>query len=223
MGSEANFVQEIARSSKRRVAAQRQTGEALQYRAIVSAAKEKNVGGRAPHEPGSGRPHPMKPEFIEAQAVDDHGAVVECVLLVESKYFGSALGIDTFREVNDEWLISRRGLLLVYEIMIQGDRMGPRKIAKYTDGEPLVEEFWDIRVVMANGGNAAEKITNSAPPEAGVFANSSMLPDGRGLGMMNIVGPFDEIAVSALAEPWKQREFQMIVSIHKARQQEEAA
>ena len=43
LGSEANFVQEIARSRKRRVAAQRQTGEALQYRAIVSAAKEKYV------------------------------------------------------------------------------------------------------------------------------------------------------------------------------------
>ena len=41
--------------------------------------------------------------------------------------------------------------------------------------------------------------------------------------MMNIVGPFDEIAVSAFAEPWKQCEFQMIVSIHKAWQQEEAA
>jgi hypothetical protein len=41
--------------------------------------------------------------------------------------------------------------------------------------------------------------------------------------MMNIVGPFDEIVVSALAEPWKQREFQVIVSIHEAWQQEEAA
>ena len=118
LGSETNFVQEIAGSRKRRVAAQRQTGKALQYRAIVSAAKEKYVGGRAPHEPGSGRPYPMKPEFIEAEAVDDYGAVVECVLLGESKYFGSALGIDTFREVNDEWLMSRRGLLLVCEIMI---------------------------------------------------------------------------------------------------------
>src|ERR1700720_578216 len=101
--------------------------------------------------------------------------------------------------------------------------MGPRKIAKYTDGEPLVEEFCDIRVVVAHSGNTAEKITNSAPPEAGVFAASSMLPDGGGLGVMNIVGPFDEIAVSAFAEPWKQCEFQVIVCIHKAWQQEEAA
>jgi hypothetical protein len=53
----------------------------------------------------------MKPGFIKAEAVDDDGAVIEGVLLGEPKYLGGALGIDTFREMHDERLIGRRGLL----------------------------------------------------------------------------------------------------------------
>ena len=67
---------------------------------------------------------------------------------------------------------------------------------------------------MAYGRNAAEKIANSAPPEASIFRDGSMLADRGRFGMMNVVCPFDEIAVPALAESRKQSEFQVIVRIH---------
>src|SRR5258708_223079 len=101
--------------------------------------------------------------------------------------------------------------------------MGPGKIAKHAKGESLVKELWEVRVGMEDGRNPTEKVANAAPPEASIFTDGSMLADRGGVGMMNVIGPFDEVAVAALAEPRKQGEFQVIVSIHEAWEQEEAA
>ena len=48
-----------------------------------------------------------------------------------------------------------------------------------------------------------------------------MLADGRDLGMMDVVGPLDKVAVSAFAEAGEQRKFQMIVGVDKAWEQQE--
>jgi len=57
--------------------------------------KRKHVGGRAPNKGGPSRAQQGEPFLVEAQAVNDHGAVVEYLLFGESKYLASALGIDT--------------------------------------------------------------------------------------------------------------------------------
>ena len=187
----------------------------------MGAAKQEDVRRWAPDERGSSGAHPTKPEFIEAEAVDDDGAFIEGVVFGESKYFGGALGIDTFREMNDERLVGRRGPLLERQIMIQRDRMGPREVAKDADNEAVVEELWKVRVVMAYGRDTAEQISNPTPPESGIFPDGSMLADRGGFGSMNVIGPLDEVAVSALAEPRKQSEFQVIVGVYKAWKQQE--
>jgi hypothetical protein len=155
--------------------------------------------------------------------VDDDGAVVEGILFNESKYFRGTLRINSFRKMNDERLTCRSGFLPSEQIVIQRHRMGPREIAKHADGEPLVEDLRDVGVVMAHGGNTAEKIANPAPPEANVFVDSSMLAYRGGFGLMNVVGPLYKVAVSAFAESWEQCEFEVIVSIHETWEQKKAA
>src|SRR5258708_32430352 len=100
--------------------------------------------------------------------------------------------------------------------------MGPGKIAKHANGESLVKELCDVRVVMADGRNTTEKAANAAPPEASIFTDGSMSADRGGVGMMDVIGPFDEAEVAALAEPRDQGEFQVIGTSHEAWKQQEA-
>ena len=111
--------------------------------------------------------------------------------------------------------------MLLCHVVVQVHGVGPGEVALDSDGEAIVEDLFDIGIVMTDGGDAAEEIADSAPPEAHIFGNLTMLADGRDLGMMNVLGPLDKAAVSALAEAGEQRKFQMIVGVDKAREQQE--
>ena len=46
---------------------------------------------------------------------------------------------------------------------------------------------------------------------------------GESFGMMNVISPLYEVVVSALAEPREQREFQVIVGVYEAWEEQETA
>ena len=113
--------------------------------------------------------------------------------------------------------------MLLRRVVVEVNGVGPGEVALNSNREVIVEDFFDVGIVMTNRGYAAEKIADSAPPQAHVFGNGTMLAEGRGVGTMNVIGPLDEVAVSAFAKAGEQCKFQMIVGVHKAREYQETA
>src|SRR5271154_168099 len=153
--------------------------------------------------------------------MDDYSSIVERPLADEREDLHSALFISALGEMNDKGLFRRSCLLLSSDARIQRDGMRPAKILQNTHDKIIVEDFWNIRIVVAYGRDTREKVSNSSPPQTSLFGDRPVFPDGRAVREMNILSPLQEVDVSAFPEPREQSKFEMIMRVDQTGKNQE--
>lgn len=118
--------------------------------------------------------------------------------------------------MNDEGTIRRRRSERAAHVALESEGMRPAIIANHTDRKVAVENLFLKGIVVANGGHPANQVLHAAPPEAHALGNCQVLAKRRTIRMINVPRPRPEIGVRPMAEPWKEIEFQMVVSIDKS-------
>ena len=102
------------------------------------------------------------------------------------------------------------------------ERVRPGETPHHADGEIRSEDGGFVRIVVTDGGCAAEKIADAAPPEASFARNLTVFGDGGAAGLVDVFGPFEEVLIAAATEPREKREFEMVVSVDEAGENEES-
>src|SRR6516165_12803553 len=100
--------------------------------------------------------------------------------------------------------------------------MGPAKVLEDANGEIVGEDRGIIGIMVTDRGCAAEKIADAAPPEASFARNLTVFGDGGAAGLVDVFGPFEEVLIAAATEPREKREFEMVVSVDEAGENEES-
>ena len=100
--------------------------------------------------------------------------------------------------------------------------MGPAAVFEDANGEISGEDRGIVRIVVTDGGCAAEKVADAAPPEASFARNSTVVGDLGTAGLVDVFGPFEEVLVAAATEPREKRKFEMVVSVDEAGENEES-
>ena len=100
--------------------------------------------------------------------------------------------------------------------------MGPAEVFENANGEIFGEDRGIVGIVVTDGGCAAEKIADAAPPEASFAWNLTVFGDRGTAGLVDVFDPFEEVLVAAATEPREKREFEMVVSVDEAGKNEES-
>src|SRR5215469_13892767 len=72
-------------------------------------------------------------------------------------------------------------------------------------------------IVVRDSGNATNQIANRSPEKPDSSRNCAMLPNGRGVRMMNRARPFRGVRPGTFTQAREQCELEMIVRIDQAR------
>ena len=70
-----------------------------------------------------------------------------------------------------------RAFLLLHGGLVEKNGVRPGELTQDADGEAIVEDLFDVGIVMTYGGDAAEEVANSTPPESNALGYSTMLAD----------------------------------------------
>src|SRR5512143_2607838 len=97
--------------------------------------------------------------------------------------------VDTFGKVNNEGTAGRGAAVAGCEICFESDGVCPAEIAYDPNREIFGESVSGKGVVMAHGGDAAEKIAQGAEPDASRLRNALVAGDGGGVACLNVPIP----------------------------------
>src|SRR6516162_3958033 len=100
--------------------------------------------------------------------------------------------------------------------------MGPAEVFEDAKGEIFGEDRGIVGIVVTDGGCAAEKIADAAPPEPCFPRNLTVVGDLGTAGLVDVFSPFEKVLVAAATEPREKREFEMVVSVDEAGENEES-
>src|SRR6266852_7299692 len=103
------------------------------------------------------------------------------------------------------------------EIGTEIERMRPSEALHHAHWEALGEDVGLVWVVVANGGDAAEQVLQTAPEQPQFLWYTEMVANWREIRMIDIAGPLCRIGIGAAAEARKQVELQMVMRIDQPR------
>ncbi len=96
--------------------------------------------------------------------MDKHRAVVESVYAIEIEDLVRAFFVEPSASMQNEWQIGPALSEFAGEIWLKRGRVRPTKLRHHADRKPGVQYLLAQRVVMADGGYAAEQIADPSPP-----------------------------------------------------------
>ena len=182
--------------------------------------EEKLIGGGTDDQGGAASIEERYSLRVQGEAMYEYGSVIEDLHAIEIEDLLRALCIDSFCRVQHEGQIGRSVVKVVDQVWIHLQRMRPAKPGENTDGEVGGEQFARKRVVMADGGYAAEQIADGSPPKTNGLRHLAMTSDERGVGAMDLFGPFDGVLIRSCAEIGKEAELKVIMCVDEAGKQQ---
>jgi hypothetical protein len=153
----------------------------------------------------------------------DDSARIESAEAIEGEELLLRKGVDSFTDVDDEWTSRWSGGVRAMNVAAQSERVCPSIALHDANGEVSVAQRLPERVMVAYRGNAAEEIANAAPAEADFFGNGSVPGDEVAGGGVDVLSPFDVVAIGRMAEAWIERQVKVLMRVDQARHDEIAA
>jgi hypothetical protein len=131
--------------------------------------------------------------------MDEDGTIVEDVQAVKVDDLIGALGVSTFCGVDDEGRIEACGVVSRNKIGLECERMSPPEVCDNADGKFGCSESHMDWVVMADGGDTREEITDGAPPKPSVERDLKVSGDGLGMELVDFGSPLPCVTEGWLA------------------------
>jgi len=84
--------------------------------------------------------------------------------------------------------------------------MPPAVFLDYVNREVLSLQLWPKRIVVADCGDPAEEVSNTAPPKANLSRHRPMFRNDLRKSAVNVLSPIDVIQIRRNPQPGKERE-----------------
>src|SRR5215468_4357263 len=133
--SAVDFVEEVARGSERRIAAERHPWEATNFCRGERFPEEKQIGGRAPDQASFRSLQKRASIRIHSQAVNDDRVGIERTGPMERVDLMAAGCVDAFGEMDEERHAVGRRVLLLRKFGVQGKGVGPAVLFEHANGK----------------------------------------------------------------------------------------
>src|SRR5215471_2173199 len=100
--------------------------------------------------------------------------------------------------------------------------MCPSEALDHAHWELRPESRGFVRIVVQDRSHSGDQVLDSSPNQAKRLRNPQLLTNWRFIGAIDICSPSTGIGIWAVAEPWEKAEFQVIMRIDQAREDEKS-
>src|ERR1700722_4702044 len=115
--------------------------------------------------------------------------------VVKLRDFVPALVINALSRVEDERVISRGCFKLLRQVRVERERMGPAKTRKDAHWKIGESHICAQGIVMTDGSDAAEQVTDCSPPYLSPLGDLFVALDDIRMNLMNLTAPFGRVPI----------------------------
>jgi hypothetical protein len=89
-------------------------------------------------------------------------------------------------------------------------------VAHHPNREIALENLGLVRIVVQDRRDSGQQVLDTAPEQADTLGDLEMIPNGRVIRVVDVLGPIGGVCIWSPTEAWKKIELQVVVCVNQA-------